>query len=99
MKENEASLTAMMTAYMRAYHAMHDTPKIFDDSLAYHLIPEEKRALIKQYLTWDKQLSDPESASSRSDQTNTFEPLIQRPMPSAVHDTRKTHLRKQSSRE
>jgi methyltransferase (TIGR00027 family) len=78
MKENEASFTAMMTAYMRAYHAMHDTPKIFDDSLAYHLIPEEKLALIEQYLTWDKQLTDPESAAC-SDQSNTFEPLIQTP--------------------
>jgi methyltransferase (TIGR00027 family) len=54
----------MMTAYMRAYHAMYDTPKIFDDSLAYYLIPEEKRELI---------------TSSLSAQANTFEPLIQTP--------------------
>ena len=45
MKDKDASFTAMMTAFMRAYHAMHDTPKIFDDSLAYYLIPEEKREL------------------------------------------------------
>lgn len=64
MKEKDASFTAMMTAYMRAYHAMHDTPKIFDDFLAYYLIPEEKRELI---------------ASSVSDQTNTFKPLIHTP--------------------
>jgi methyltransferase (TIGR00027 family) len=64
MKEKDASFTAMMTAYMRAYHAMNDTPKIFDDSLAYYLIPEEKRELI---------------ASSVSDQTNTFKPLIHTP--------------------
>jgi O-methyltransferase involved in polyketide biosynthesis len=31
VKEKDASFTVMMTAYMRAYHAMHDTPKIFDD--------------------------------------------------------------------
>jgi len=64
MKGKDASFTAMMTAYMRAYHAMNDTPKIFDDSLAYYLIPEEKRELI---------------ASSVSDQTNTFKPLIHTP--------------------
>jgi hypothetical protein len=29
---------------------MHDNPKIFDDFLAYDLIPEEKRALIEQQL-------------------------------------------------
>lgn len=64
MKENEASITALMTAYMRAYHAMHDTPKIFDDFLAFYLIPEEKRELI---------------TSSLSGQAYTFEPLIQTP--------------------
>jgi O-methyltransferase involved in polyketide biosynthesis len=51
MKENQASFTALMVAYMRAYHSMHETPKIFDDFLAYDLIPEEKRSLIEQYLT------------------------------------------------
>ena len=50
MKENQASLTALLVAYMRAYHATHDTQKIFDDFLAYDLIPEEKRGLIEQHL-------------------------------------------------
>lgn len=43
MKDNQASFTAMMLAYMRAYHTKHDTTKIFDDLLAYDLIPEEKK--------------------------------------------------------
>ena len=69
MKENQASFTAMLVAYMRAYHSIHATDKIFDDFLAYDLIPEEKRALIEQhlteqYLTWDKQLNDSEHATS-----------------------------------
>jgi len=42
MKENQASFTALMVAYMRAYHSTHETPKIFDDFLAYDLVPEEK---------------------------------------------------------
>jgi methyltransferase (TIGR00027 family) len=50
MKENQASFTALSVAYMRAYHAIYDTQKIFDDFLAYDLIPEEKRALIEQHL-------------------------------------------------
>jgi len=49
MKENQVSFTAMMVAYMCAYHAMNNTDKIFDDFLAYHLISEEKRALIEQH--------------------------------------------------
>jgi len=50
MKENQASFTALSVAYMRAYHAIYDTQKIFDDFLAYDLIPEEKRELIEQHL-------------------------------------------------
>ena len=46
MKENQASFTAMAVAYMRAYHAIHATDKIFNDTLACDLIPADKRALI-----------------------------------------------------
>jgi methyltransferase (TIGR00027 family) len=63
---------------MRAYHATHETPKIFDDFLAYDLILEEKRSLIEQYLTpWDKQLNDPEGIESCFDPKFTSEFLIQ----------------------
>lgn len=47
MKENQASFTTMMLVYMRAYHSMHETAEIFNDFLAYDLIPEEKLALIQ----------------------------------------------------
>lgn len=50
MEQNQISLTAIMTAYMRAYHAMNDTPKVFDDFLAYRFLPEERRAIIEQGL-------------------------------------------------
>ena len=79
MKENQASFTAMMVAYMRAYHAMHETPKIFDDFLAYCLIPEDKRKQIEQYLTsWDKQLSATEHnelCSSKITAPSSFMPV------------------------
>ena len=82
MKENQASFTAMSVAYMRAYHSMYDTPKIFDDFLAYDLIPEEKRELIEkhlieQYVTWDQHLNDTESAASLYDRITTSESLMQ----------------------
>jgi methyltransferase (TIGR00027 family) len=82
MKDNQASFTAMSVAYMRAYHSMYDTPKIFDDFLAYDLIPEEKRALIEkhlieQYVTWDQQLNDTENAASLYDRITTSESLMQ----------------------
>ena len=31
MRENQVSHSALITAYFRAYHAIHDVPKIFDD--------------------------------------------------------------------
>jgi methyltransferase (TIGR00027 family) len=50
LKANQISITAMMTAYIRAYHSANDDPVIFNDSLAYELIPEERRNLIEQGL-------------------------------------------------
>jgi len=42
MQANQVSKTAMGTAFMRAYHAAHDHPKIFDDFLARHMITAEE---------------------------------------------------------
>ncbi|WP_019124017.1 class I SAM-dependent methyltransferase [Brevibacillus massiliensis] len=69
MKENQVSLTAIMTAYIRAYHAMNDNPKIFDDFLAYQMIPEERRTLIEQGFT--------NALQSYSDQETALRPLLQ----------------------
>jgi methyltransferase (TIGR00027 family) len=41
MEANQFSRTALITAYIRAYHAAHDEPKIFDDFLAHRLITAE----------------------------------------------------------
>jgi methyltransferase (TIGR00027 family) len=43
VEADQVSLTAMGTAFMRAYHAAHDHPKIFDDFLAEHLITAAER--------------------------------------------------------
>lgn len=71
MKENQVSRTALFMAYVRGYHAMHDTPKIFDDFLAYRLLKEEERAFIDQQFTPTAQFIqsiDPASAASCHDQ-------------------------------
>ena len=75
MKENQVSFTALMTAYMRSYHAKYITPKIFDDFLAYSLIPDDIRAQIEENL--DKPLISTFSKSSDSDQPITMASLIQ----------------------
>jgi len=80
MKENQPSFTAMSVAYMRAFHSIHATDKIFDDYLAYNLIPNEKIALIERYWieqcwTCDQQLNDPEPTASCSEQAITLKSL------------------------
>src|SRR5665647_394653 len=75
MKKNQPSLTSMFTAYMRAYHSMHSTNKIFDDFLAYSLIPDEKRVFIEQHYAQDSQLNKSDCGESGSDLTNILPPL------------------------
>ena len=69
----------MMTAYTRAYHSMNDTHKIFDDFLAYNLIPEEKRVHIEQILIKAKQIDDLKHNGQRSNQGATLVSLIRSP--------------------
>ncbi|MGI6649008.1 MAG: class I SAM-dependent methyltransferase [Bacillota bacterium] len=72
MEENQISLTAIMSAYIRAFHAMYDTPKIFDDFLAYSFIPQERRTIIEQALVKSLQLKDPERAALCPDQATAL---------------------------
>jgi methyltransferase (TIGR00027 family) len=48
LEQDQISITAIMTAFMRGYHATYDTPKIFDDFLACRLLPEDRRSMIEQ---------------------------------------------------
>ncbi len=81
MKEAQVSMTAIILAYMRGYHAMHDDSKIFDDSLAYRLIPQGWQPLIESSLAEALKLYDPESASSYPDQATALK-WVMRLMPS-----------------
>ncbi|MGR3207287.1 class I SAM-dependent methyltransferase [Bacillus glycinifermentans] len=42
MKQNESSLTSLISAFGRAYHSQFDDPKIFDDFIAKDLISEKE---------------------------------------------------------
>ncbi|UFJ41366.1 class I SAM-dependent methyltransferase [Brevibacillus humidisoli] len=76
MNESQVSLTAIMTAYLRAHHAIGDTPKIFDDFLAHRLIPEERRALIEQGFSQAQQMNVPASSIQNADQTTNPNALL-----------------------
>ncbi|MFI8685782.1 class I SAM-dependent methyltransferase [Rossellomorea sp. NPDC077527] len=47
MKQNESSVTSLVSAFARAYHSQYDTPKIFDDFLAKDLISHEEYSGIR----------------------------------------------------
>ncbi|MCK9376150.1 MAG: class I SAM-dependent methyltransferase [Syntrophobacterales bacterium] len=72
MEPNKVSLTAMGTAFMRAYHAAHDRPKIFDDSLAQHLITEEERQASEERHLRALHLFDPERAAACPDRASAL---------------------------
>ncbi|MEN2464426.1 class I SAM-dependent methyltransferase [Ornithinibacillus sp. JPR2-1] len=48
MKQNESSLTSLVSAFGRAYHSKNDTPIIFDDFMVSNLISEDEFAAISQ---------------------------------------------------
>lgn len=50
MKKNQISFTATMTAYIRGVHSKYANLKIFNDFLAYDLIPEQQKNLIEQIM-------------------------------------------------
>ena len=78
MNENQPSITSMVTAYIRAYHSMHAINKIFDDFLAYDMIPEEIRAQIGLYLTDDKQLNNSGHSELQSDKVIALASLLRK---------------------
>ena len=62
-------MTALLTAYARVYHAMHDSPVIFDDSLANLLFSDEERFYFDKNLAESLIFLDPERAAACPDQT------------------------------
>ena len=48
MKQNESSLTSLVSAFGRAYHHKYDTPKIFDDFIANDLLSEEEFSAVSK---------------------------------------------------
>ena len=73
----KTSLTAMMTAYMRAYHALYDENKIFDDFLAASILPPERIHLIEEGLTGFLLQQNPELSKTKPDKKEILAQVIQ----------------------
>lgn len=67
MVSRNPSGTAFMMAFLRGFHAVYDNTKIFNDPLAYDLIPEEVREAFKQHLIKSTAEMAPELAKECTD--------------------------------
>ena len=72
MEDNKVSSSALMTAYVRAYHSAHDAPKIFNDFLAHHFLLDEAVTYIEQFLANSLHSLDPTRAASCPDQATAL---------------------------
>jgi methyltransferase (TIGR00027 family) len=77
MEEKQASTTALMTAYCRAYHATHVSPKIFDDFLIDRMFTEQEHILFNKLLADRLPLINPELAASNPDQDTALAYVLQ----------------------
>lgn len=65
MEISKGSLTALISAFGRAYHSIHDEPKIFDDFLAKSMMTEETFLFIGKSLAGSIGFFDPEFAAGK----------------------------------
>jgi methyltransferase (TIGR00027 family) len=72
MEKNEVSRTALMTAYFRGYHALHVSPKIFNDFLANQILKEDELEFWDRYLLRGLEAFDPKLAATFPDQMSAI---------------------------
>jgi methyltransferase (TIGR00027 family) len=77
MDPKRASITALITAYSRAYHATHDTPKIFDDFLIDRMYTPEEHAAFDHNLAERLLVIDPALAGTAPDQATALAHVMQ----------------------
>lgn len=84
MENKKVNKSAVLTAYLRGYHATHDVPKIFDDFLAYQFLTEEERLSLENgFLMYLKNI-DPARAELFPDQATALAWIMQSWTPLAL---------------
>ncbi len=78
MAANQAGVTALITAYSRAYHATHDAPKIFDDFLADQFYTAEEHTTFDGHLASLAPMIDPQLAATQPDQATALACVMQK---------------------
>ncbi|HZQ09428.1 MAG TPA: class I SAM-dependent methyltransferase [Anaerolineae bacterium] len=77
MEQNKPSVSALIAAFSRGYHATHDEPKIFDDFLADQLFTPDERTLFEHNLSEALKFFDPERADAAPDQASALASFVQ----------------------
>ncbi len=72
-----AGVTALGMAYNRAYHAAHDSPKIFDDFLAKDLFTANELAQTEKFLVSYLPMHDPALAATNPDPGTALAAVMQ----------------------
>lgn len=67
MQANQPSVSALISAFGRAYHSAHGNPKIFDDFLANQFFTTEQHALFAENLSRAYAFFEPEAAAQLTD--------------------------------
>ena len=67
MEARNPSRTAFMTAFLRGYHTLHDSPKIINDSLALDLVPDEVREALEKHLAQSSAQMAPDQTAENMD--------------------------------
>jgi methyltransferase (TIGR00027 family) len=72
MKQNESSITSLISAFGRAYHCQYDTPLIFDDYIAKELITPQEFADIRENMIQGIHFFNPDMAHLIKDDPDTI---------------------------
>lgn len=84
MGDTQVKRSALLSAYLRGHHALHDTPKIFDDFLAHQFPTKEELAASEQALVTTLQIIDPERAASIPDRDSALAYTVQAYFPTSL---------------
>jgi methyltransferase (TIGR00027 family) len=77
MEDNKSSMTALVSAFGRAYHSLYDNPKIFNDYLARELITNDEFTEISGYMSGGIKFFNPEKANDFSEAQEALKWVIQ----------------------
>lgn len=73
---DKGSVTALVTAFSRAYHSTHSTDRIFDDSLAVKMFSDDTLLFFEKSVAESLKFLDPELAAACSDQKEALEAVM-----------------------